>query len=298
MELPIAGLHGAYRRRDLAEAGGRRITENALRRGLLRPLWTGIVVDTARYLDPLTRSAAGLLATGGDSVLVDETAAHLHGCRSVDVAVTHVRIPYGREFRSRPGLAVHHGGFLAHDVLVVDGLRVLPLDRVVADLLCRPNGSDGLAVADEALRLARPHSDRFRRAVAERLSCRVDPRGTVRGAVLLDLASPDAESPPESWLRFRIVEKGFPLPEVNWPLSRPDGREIFRVDLAWPSLRIALEYDGYESHADREEEDAARQRELERRGWIVVRVRKEDLRDLSRVCAELRSAFDRRGYTW
>lgn len=298
MELPIPGLHGAYRRRDLVNAGGRGVVENAVRAGLLRPLWTGVVVDSARLLDPLTRAAAGLLATGDDSVLVDETAAHLHGCRSVDVAVTHVRIPYGREFRSRQGLAVHHGGFFADDVRVVEGLRVLPLDRVVADLLCRPNGSDGLAVADEALRLARPHADRLRRAIAKRLRSRADPRGTVRGAVLLNVASPEAESPPESWLRFRILEKGFPLPEVNWSLTRPDGRELFRVDLAWPSLRVALEYDGYEPHADREKQDAARQVELQRRGWIVVRARKEDLRDLSRVCAELRSAFARRGYTW
>lgn len=55
-----------------------------------------------------------------------------------------------------------------------------------------------------------------------------------------------------------IIERGFPLPEANFSLLSPAGKEIYRLDLAWPSLRIALEYDGH----------------------------------------ELRAAFARRGYTW
>ncbi len=169
---------------------------------------------------------------------------------------------------------------------------------MVADLLCSNEGSDGLAVVDEALRLSRPNDREFRSAVGVRLQRRADPRGTVRAGFLLDLASPDAESPPESWVRFRIVEQGFPLPEVNWSITGSDGREVFRIDLAWPSVRIAVEYDGYEAHADREREDSARQTELERRGWIVIRIRKADLSDMSRAFAELRAAFVRRGYSW
>lgn len=298
MDVPIPGLHGAYLRRELIAATSRHWVDNAVRGRALTPLWTGVVVESDRWLDPLTRGAAALLTTGPESVLVDGTAAHLHGCRAIDTAQTHVRIRYGREFRSRPGLVVHHGSHFVTDVIERDGLRVLPLDRVVADLLCVLDGSDALAVIDEALRMAGAEHDRFRGAVRDRIAGRQDPRGTVRATFLLDLASPRVDSPPESWLRLRLVERGFPLPEVNWPVRDLDGTERFRVDLAWPQLRIAVEYDGYEAHADRDEQDAARQQELERRGWIVVRVRKDDLGDMARVEAELRSAFARRGYTW
>lgn len=298
MEIPIPGLHGAYRRRDLITATSRRWVQSAVGGRVLLPLWTGIVVESDRWLDPWTRGAAALLATGEESVLVGSTAAYLHGCRALEVARTHVRIRYGREFRSRPGLTVQHGGQFVDDIVHLDGLRALPLDRVVAELLCDLDEPDALAVTDETLRMAGAEHDRFRVAVRGRIGRRQDPRGTVRAAFLLDLASPRADSPPESWLRLKIIDEGFPMPEVNWPVHDLDGTPRFRVDLAWPQLRIAVEYDGYEAHAGRVDEDAARQQELERRGWIVVRVRKEDFGDMSRVHTELRAGFARRGYTW
>ncbi|WP_433508475.1 DUF559 domain-containing protein [Pseudonocardia halophobica] len=60
---------------------------------------------------------------------------------------------------------------------------------------------------------------------------------------------------------------------------------------------MAVEYDGHAAHLGREHEDAARQAELERRGFIVVRVRAADMRDLSRVERELDAAFRARGLT-
>ncbi len=112
-------------------------------------------------------------------------------------------------------------------------------------------------------------------------------------------ASPRAESPPESWTRLLLIEQGFPLPEVNFSILSPVGRELYRLDLAWPLLRIAVEYDGHAVHAGREEQDEARDEDLRRRGWIVVHVRAADLAEPSRdVLAELRAAFARRGYTW
>lgn len=307
MALPVTGLHGAHLRRDLVERLGRRRVAGALSAGEIRPLWTGVVVDSARLLDPMTRAAAALLTAGPDSVLSDVTAAFVHGCTRVDTTRTHVLVPYGCAVRSRAGLVVHHGGFFAEDVNEHDGLRVLPLDRVVADLLCSPRRQDALAAADQAMGLvaaglavgfAGMSSEDFRRAVAARLRRRQDPRGTVQATGLLDLASDRAESPSESWLRLLLVDSGLPIPEVNWPIVAPDGCEVFRLDLAWPSLRVCLEYDGYEVHAGREAEDEARAAELRRRGWIVVRADRHDLRSTYRLVEKLRAAFAERGYTW
>jgi hypothetical protein len=298
MHLPDIGLHGAHRRAALIGAIGRHQLANAIRVDAVRPLWTGVLVETRRLLDPRTRAAAALLTVGPEAVLCGPTAAVLHGCTALRDTDVHVLVPYQRRPRNRPGLVVHHSCFFADQVVEADGLRMLSLPQVVADLLCLARPSDALAVGDETLRMAEPRCDEFRRAVEARLRMRPDPRGTVRAAGLWDLASPRAESAPESWVRMLLIEQGFPLPEPNHALLTPGGRELYRLDLAWPQLRIALEYDGRAAHAGREEHDAAREEDLRRLGWIVVRARAADLADPSRLLTELRAAFAARGYTW
>jgi hypothetical protein len=298
MGFPIRGLHGAYLRTELVQSLGRRQVANAVATREMEPLWRGVLVESGRLLDPWTRAAAALLTAGPRAVVAGVTAAYLHGCRAVESPVTHLLVPYGCETRSREGLVVHRGRSFADDAVEVDGLRVLPLDRAIADLLCTLPAADALAVADEALRLAEDRSDVFRKQVEHRIERRHDPRGTVRAASLLDLASDGVDSPAESWIRLMIVEQGLPLPEVNWPIRDLDGQLLYRLDLAWPQLRIALEYDGYAAHAGRGAEDEARRADLQARGWIVVVVRKEDLRTFTPVVTALRAAFARRGYTW
>jgi hypothetical protein len=302
MPLPVPGLHGAHRRTDLVKLLGRRRLGAALRSGEVVPLWTGTVVEAGRLLDPLTRSAAAQLTAGPRAALCGVTAAQLYGCGSVASPRTHVLVPYGREVENRGGLVVHHGRGIADDIQTIDGLRVLALDRVIADLLCvlpcRGRPQDALAVLDQALRRAGDAHETFRKTVADRLGRRPDIRGTVLARGLLDLGSSRAESPAESWLRLKLIENGVPLPEVNWVIATPEGREIFRLDLAWPSMRVCIEYDGWETHAGRKVADEARAAELRKHGWIVIRVDVDALRSVQGLVAELRAAFAKRGYTW
>lgn len=302
MPLPLPGLHGAHRRVDVIEQLGHHRLDAAVRSGEVIALWTGTVVDAARALDPLTRSAAAQLTAGPRAALCGVTAAQLHGCGCVAAPETHVLVPYGRGIACRGGLVVHRGCKIPPDVQQVHGLRVLSLDRVIADLLCqlpwRGRARDALAVLDQALRLAGDDQHTFRKAVAIRLEERPDIRGTVNARALLDLGSGRAESPAESWLRWSLLDEGIPMPEVNWAVTTPDGREIRRLDLAWPSMRICVEYDGWESHVGRGAKDEARAAELRRHGWIVIRVGVDALRDIGRLVVELRAAFAQRGYTW
>lgn len=292
------GLHGAHLRSDVVATRGRAWLNHAIARGELRSLWRGVVVESHRLTDPWTRAAAALMTTDPRAVITGSTAAALHGCTAVDTARTHLLLPYGCETRSRNGLVVHHGGFLDGDVVELRGLRVLSLERVAAELLCSSRPQDGLAIADEVLRMAGEHHRRARREIARRIARRRDPRGTVRAAGVLDLASPHAESIPESRLRMAVIEQGFPVPEVNTWIRDIDGQPLWRVDLAWESLRIAIEYDGYAAHVGREELDAAREEDLRRRGWIIIRISRIDADALRRLVAELDAAFARRGYPW
>jgi hypothetical protein len=299
MDIPAIGLHGAYRRSEIVEHCGRHRLDTALAIGSLRALWKGVVVDATRWLDPHTRAAAAQLSLGPRMALVGATAARLYGLTAIEDGRVHVVVPYRCSARGGRGLAVHRADGWENEIVEMDGLQTLPPDRIIADLLCTlPYPRDALALADEALRQAEEDHESLAKRITERIRLRRDPRGTARAAFLLSVASPAAESPPESWVRLRLIELGFPLPEVNWTLRDCRDEAVARIDLAWPALRIAVEYDGYESHRGREAADLARQRDLERRGWIVVRVRIGDLVDVYRFETELRAAFARRGYTW
>jgi len=289
------GLHGAYLRRELIARVGRHQVNAQLTRGSLSRLWPGVVVESARLADPMTRAAAALLAHGMSAAIAGVTAARLHGYTAIESTVTHIVVPYGHPSRSRNGLGVHNGPLPDQDIVELLGLRVLSPERVVSDLLCTARPRDALAIADQALAEQLPEWREAAKArLARRLRHRADPRGTRSGARLLELATGRAESPPESWLLLEVVDLGFPCPEVNWSLCSPTGGELYRLDLAWPELRVALEYDGYAVHAGREVQDRRRADDLRRRGWIALVATADDLRDSRRLEVALREAFHSR----
>ena len=291
------GLHGAFLRPRLVAQLGRHRVQAAITRGELRKLWTGVVVEADRYADARTRAAAGILLHGRRSAVCGSAAAVLHGFTAIKPDGVHVLVPYGTHVHTRPGLTVHTGPPLPPgEIEDLEGLPVLTTERVITDLLCTTGPRDALAVTDQALAACAPQLREARRErIAKRLAARPDLRGVNCGIRLLGLASGLAESPAESWLRLELAELGFPRPEVNWPVRSVAGVELFRLDLAWPEQRIALEYNGYAAHAGREVEDEQRAAELGRRGWIVLVATKADLRDSRKLERDLREAFVRRG---
>lgn len=296
METSPLGLHGAISRQDAIIRVGAQEVRRMQESGRWQAPWSGVLVDADRLTDPLTRASAALALAGPDAVLGGPTAAHVHGCRSVEPLPVHLVVPYGHWLRSRPGLDVHNARFIDPDREIQRELAVLSLERVLTDMLCRARPSDALAVADEVLAMIDvDRREAYRAAIARRLERRRDPRGTRRGARILGVATGRAESPAESWFLWRIVDCGFPAPEVNWSLRGPDGREVRRLDYAWPELRIAVEYNGYAVHEGREAEDADRIEDLRRRGWIVIVVEAEDLARPGRFEAALEQAFRQRG---
>ena len=289
--------HGAQRRADLASVIGEYAVRADLRQGTLTQLWPGVVVPRARLLDPTTRAAAALLYVGDGAVICGPTAASLYGYTAADGTDVHVTVPYNRWVRRRPGLILHHDRFWDEDVVALLGMPVLALDLVIAELLCTAPRRLALACADQAIAAAGANGESFLFAIGERLVRRSDRRGTRRADVLLGLVTGRADSPPESWLRLLVVDAGYPVPVAQYEVRDLAGRLLYVLDLAWPALRVALEYDGYEAHEGRESSDAQRDAWLNGRGWIVIRVRADDLRDPVRMLAELASAFRSRRYS-
>jgi hypothetical protein len=297
MDTSPLGLHGAMSRQDAIIQFGPQEVRRMQEAGRWQAPWSGVLIDADLLTNPLTHASAALALAGSDAVLGGPTAAYVHGCRSVEPLPVHLVVPYGHWLRSRPGLDVHNGRFLETDREIRRELAVLSLERVLTDVLCRATPPDALALVDEALAMIDPdRREAYRAVIARRLEQRRDPRGTRRGARILGVATGRAESPAESWFLWRIIDRGFPAPEVNWSLRGPDGREVRRLDYAWPEMRIAVEYNGYAVHEGREAQDADRIDDLRRRGWIVIVVEAEDLARPGRFEAALEQAFRQRGF--
>ena len=95
-------------------------------------------------------------------------------------------------------------------------------------------------------------------------------RGVVQLRTLVALVDPRAESQPESWLRWFIVDHGLPCPEPQvWVVV--EGQRV-RLDLAYPRARVLVEYDGEEFHTEPEdrEHDRCRRQALRDAGWYVI----------------------------
>lgn len=113
---------------------------------------------------------------------------------------------------------------------------------------------------------------------------------TIRAA--LELTRDDVESPKETETRLLIVDSCLPEPRVQHEV-RDGPRLVARVDLAYPELKIAIEYegDGHRTSKDQWRRDIQRQRELEALGWIVIRLTQEDLNSADAFIARIRAAI-------
>ncbi len=83
------------------------------------------------------------------------------------------------------------------------------------------------------------------------------------------IAEPKTESPMESRLRMVLLEAGLPRPRVQEELLDSRGRVVARPDLAYPSARLGIEYDGV-THRESLAEDNRRQNMLLREFGVVL----------------------------
>lgn len=124
-------------------------------------------------------------------------------------------------------------------------------------------------------------------------------RGVRTARLALERIRVGAESAMESHLRLAVVDAGFPEPELNVDVHGADGQFLGRVDMAWPTYRIALEYDG-DHHRDQDtyRHDQRRNNGFTVNGWLVIHATAVDLARPAVLFERLRRAFaDRAGKT-
>lgn len=103
-------------------------------------------------------------------------------------------------------------------------------------------------------------------------------RGVRRFREAIELMDAGAQSPKETWLRLLLIDAGYPKPVTQIPVVDDWGVEFAFLDMGWPDLMIAVEYDGDQHRKDRRRYvwDERRLRKILRMGWLHVKVIAED----------------------
>lgn len=241
-------------------------------RRLVRVL-TGVYVRSDVPLDAMLRAKAAALVVSSHTVICDRTAAWILGVDAFRFAELDVMPPLdtyvlrGCRATDRPECDGGSRDLQPQDWVFIGGVRVTTPVRTALDLGCKLPRRQAVAAMDALMRvhgfttadLMRELPRYFRR------------RGVVQLRQLVPLVDGLAESSGESWTRLEIADHGLPLPVAqHW--VNVDGVPTYRLDLAYPRARIAIEYDGEQFHTQPEdrERDRVRREWLRDHGWRVI----------------------------
>ncbi|WP_426184046.1 hypothetical protein [Microbacterium sp. TWP3-1-2b2] len=167
----------------------------------------------------------------------------------------------------------------------VGGLKTMDPVSTVALLAPRLNVEQIIVMLDAiitpsqrypGLRMVRPFCS------VDSIRSQIEALGAFRGVRkmrdALELARAGVDSPKETQTRLAIIGAGLPEPVVQHAVDDAGGL-VATVDLAYPELKIAMEYEGDGHRTDRDQWriDIQRQRRLEELGWVVIRLTELDL---------------------
>ncbi|MFW3170558.1 DUF559 domain-containing protein [Geodermatophilus sp. CPCC 206100] len=284
--LPDPLRNRVFRGTDVVRRG--LLTPAQLRGPCCRRVYRDVYVD-ARVPDThrlRARAAARLLLPG--AVVSGLSAAVLWGVDLADERDdVEVVLPPGSHPRRIPGVRVRRMPLDPADVRLLDRVRVVsPVAATVrAAALLEPD--DAVVAIDRLVTAGVVDLAAVRSRVAAPGAASARVRRACRRADGL------AESPQETRLRLLMADGGLPVPVAQYRV-RHEGREVARVDFAWPDLRVAVEYDGaWHAEPGQFARDRRRLNRLQAAGWTVVFVTAADLHRPAEVLATLRAAVRR-----
>lgn len=262
-----------FRGSDAAASG--LLTKSMLAGASWRRLLPDVYVHRDLTLDHRLWCAAVALVLPPGAAIGGPSAACLWGVATLRATEpVHVVTPRVRNLRWDGKVVAHYTRLADRDVTTLSGLPVTTSERTMFDLGRRAGRADALVILDAMLHRHLLDPAALRRMVRERSRW----PGVPRLARLLALADPRSESPMETRLRLLLLDAGVAPPEVQLEVRTGVGGFVGRVDLAWPDLRLAVEYDG-DHHREREQfrRDVERLNALRLAGWTVLRFTADDV---------------------
>ncbi len=218
------------------------------------------------------RIAAAWLWSGRRGTIAGAAAAALHGAKWIpdDVPIELVH----RNPRAPRGVLTRRDALLDGEVQIISGRTVTTPERTAFDIGRHTARRTAVARLD-ALACATGFKAGGVMAIVE---SHPGSPGLRRLETALELVDGGAQSPRESYLRLLLIDAGFPRPQTQILVPGADGNPFAYLDMGWPELMVAVEYDGDHHRTDRRQyvKDIKRLEMLQRMGWIIVRVVAED----------------------
>ena len=167
------------------------------------------------------------------------------------------------------------------DIKLVDGIPATRPERVILDLASLSPRANYLELVIEAARRKRLITYESTRQMFDQ-HARRGLKGVRAMREALERWDPDSrptESVMETLLRRALRDNGLPEPVVQYDATDQAGRFVARVDAAYPSARIAVEYDSKQEHSNEFQvaRDARRRNALQATGYAVLSARHADL---------------------
>jgi predicted transcriptional regulator of viral defense system len=289
--------HGVFTRSHALDAG---LSHHEIDRCIANGEWQ--VLHRAVYLDAATPRTwrgdllAACWAGGTRSAASHRSALALHGLPGARMGVVEIVTPRWRRARHAEVLAHETRDLPDTDLVTVDGIPVTAPARTLIDAAAVLHASTLELAVDEALRRGVVAFEQLAGRLEE--MARPGRRGIGALRRVLGQRHPTAqltESVRELLLVKAIETAGLPRPALQHEVRDGGGSCVARVDAAYPTRRIAVEYDSYLHHGARRKHvrDLARRNALTAAGWTVVHVTGPDLESGAKeLCAALRSLLD------
>jgi hypothetical protein len=265
------------------------VTRRQLQSGLFRRVLQNVYADPRLPLDHELLCRGAALVMPADAALAGRSAATWFGAPFAGAhdAVT-VVVPSASPWRGPRGVRVHRTDLaLGEAVSVEDAIRVTGPLRTAWDVATLERTADAVATLDGMVR-----SGAVDAAALSSLCDRATGRWRAQRAQrALSLVDGRAQSPPESWVRVACHLAGLPPPVPQFAVVE-DGEFLGAVDLAWPEVKLMVEYEGaYHFDGVQIAKDDVRYARLMAAGWRVIRLSSADLRDMDGVVARIKAAL-------
>ena len=288
---PPALCGRVFRARDALAAG--LLTRNQLESRAWRRLFRGIYADATLPDTHGTAVAGAALVVPDGAVFAGRTAAYLLGAEALVQAAAPVEVivPEADRFGPVTGLRIRRTSLPITDVRSVGRYTCTTPVRTAVDIARYEAVPDSVVALDVLLSRGLVRAQDLEEAV----DLLPPGRGSVRARRAAGLADERAESPPESVLRVLLRSAGL-APVPQYVVRDTEGRFVARVDLAFPELKVAVEYDGaWHGQPGELARDRRRHNALVAAGWTVVHITAADLHAPDRVVASVTALLRERG---
>ncbi|MGN6782523.1 MAG: hypothetical protein ACTHJH_13565 [Marmoricola sp.] len=206
----------------------------------------------------------------------------------------------GKSGRREAGVRQHRGVVVPGDVVRRNGIPVMSATRVALEVTTVLDVEASMGVVSHLLH----HGLTTPQQLADRYALMETWPHTLRTDLVLRRADPRLESLGEARTFYLLFRHGFPLPQLQHEVRDETGRVVARLDFAWPSLGIWVEFDGkikYEKllkEGERASDVVLREKRREAMierltGWKCIRLTWTDVEHPAAFIAELLEAIER-----